>query len=156
MGFIFAFVNGIIFAFLNPLFLEAWTAMLEKLQELEQVLAHIKTQYHVLATELANLKNKPNNEAKHTATINELMEKLSDANQCNEQLQAQLTQNSEQKDEALALQARQISELTEQNQLLIEQNQNLTQKVTLAHERIKTIETWLKNIEQAKNDKPTA
>lgn len=125
--------------------------MLEKLQELEQVLAQLNTQYNVLATELANLKNKSHNDAKSTATINELLEKLGVANQNNEQLQSQLADSLTQKDKQSALHADEISKLNKQNQELSNHNDELEQKVELALERIKTLETWLHNIDAAKN-----
>lgn len=125
--------------------------MLEKLQELEQVLAQLNTQYNVLATELANLKNKSHNDAKSTATINELLEKLGVANQNNEQLQSQLADSLAQKDEQSALHADEIAKLNKQNQELSNHNDELEQKVELALERIKTLETWLHNIDAAKN-----
>lgn len=125
--------------------------MLEKLQELEQVLAQLNTQYNVLATELANLKNKSHNDAKSTATINELLEKLGVANQNNEQLQSQLADSLTQKDKQSALHADEIAKLNKQNQELSNHNDELEQKVELALERIKTLETWLHNIDAAKN-----
>lgn len=128
--------------------------MLEKLQELEQVLAQLNTQYNILATELANLKNKSHNDAKSTATINELLEKLGVANQNNEQLQSQLADSLAQKDEQSALHADEIAKLNKQNQELSNHNDELEQKVELALERIKTLETWLNNIDTAKNATP--
>lgn len=128
--------------------------MLEKLQELEQVLAQLNTQYNILATELANLKNKSHNDAKSTATINELLEKLGVANQNNEQLQSQLADSLAQKDEQSALHADEIAKLNKQNQELSNHNDELEQKVELALERIKTLETWLNNIDTTKNATP--
>lgn len=125
--------------------------MLDKLQELEQVLSQISTQYHVLATELANLKNKPNNDAQHTATINDLMQKLEQATTHNQQLQAELSSSTQKKDEEIAIQSEIIANLTEQNEQLKQLNTSLEQKNRIAAEHVKTIETWLANIDNAQS-----
>lgn len=121
--------------------------MLDKLQELEQLLTQITNQYHVVATELINLKNRPSNEAKHEATIDELSIELDIANERLAELETNAQNQSKQLDEH----ARLIESLTQQNNQLITENDELKQKNRLAIERADIIQTWLANIDNATN-----
>lgn len=121
--------------------------MLNKLQTLEQALHTLSTQYHVVATELANLKNKPNNDAKNEAIINELKHKLHQSNKHSHDLQKRL-------DDALR-QAhdnnQRLYQLEQDNDKLAQENNELLQKNELAIERAELIQTWLYNIDNAQN-----
>lgn len=121
--------------------------MLDKLQTLEQALNALNKQYHVVATELANLKNKPNNDAKNEAIIADLGQKLNQSHEHAKQLQQKL-------DDALD-NLRQHSEnthhLVQENERLIQENSDLKQKNRLAIERAELIQTWLYNIDHAQN-----
>lgn len=119
--------------------------MLNKLQTLEQALGALNTQYHVVATELANLKNKPNNDAKNEATIADLQQKLAHSQNRVFQLQDEL-------DRALGdagASAEQNERLLSENQKLTQENAELKQKNRIAIERAELIQTWLNNIDNA-------
>lgn len=117
--------------------------MLEKLQELDQLISQISTQYHIVATELANLKNRPNNEAKHEATIGELHDQLAQATQQLNELQTTLANNQQTLDQ----QDKYIDELNAKINELSQENNDLKQKNRLAIERAEVVQTWLANID---------
>lgn len=121
--------------------------MLSKLQELEQALIKINKQYHIVATELANLKNKPDNEPAYTKAIDELSKQLTEKQNALIALQ----NNYQSSQSALAEKTHQIQLLNEENRLLAKQNKELKDKNQLALERAETILTWLSNIDNAKN-----
>lgn len=121
--------------------------MIDKLHLLEQKIAELNTHYNIVATELANLKNKPNNDAKYEYAINQLNAQF-------EQSQSELAtlQNAQK-------QAREkIDQLTQENSkflgelsLLREENHSLKEKNRLAIERAELIQKWLANIDHATN-----
>lgn len=117
--------------------------MLEKLQELEDLLTQVTNQYHIVATELANLKNRPNNDAKNEATIIELHAELDSTQRQLGELQASLTQNNTLLDDK----DKHINELNAKIQALTEENDELKHKNRLAIERAEVVQTWLANID---------
>lgn len=117
--------------------------MLEKLQELEGLLAEITNRYHIVATELANLKNRPNNDAKNEATIIELHAELDNTQRQLGELQANLTNNNA----LLDNKDRHIDELNAKIASLTEENDELKHKNRLAIERAEVVQTWLANID---------
>lgn len=125
--------------------------MLAKLHELEESLTRINKQYHVVATELANLKNKPDNEPMYTKTIEELKKQLQ---QSQNEYAAEKT-NHQRTQAELDTQNQKIQELSEQNRQLTEENNTLHEKNRIASERAKSIQNWLQNIDQSKNTENT-
>lgn len=132
--------NGIILGLFNHFF---GLIMLEQLQELETLLSQVINQYHIVATELANLKNRPNNDAKHEATIGELQAQLNQATQQLDELQATLDNNNQMIDH----QDKYIDELNAKISQLSQENSDLRQKNRLAIERAEVVQTWLANID---------
>lgn len=121
--------------------------MIEKLRLLEQKIAELSNQYNVVATELANLKNKPNNDAKYEYAINQL-------NAQYEQSQSELLalQNThKQAREKLETLTQENTKYAGELSLLREENHNLREKNRLAIERAELIQNWLSNIDHAKN-----
>lgn len=121
--------------------------MLDKLRTLETLIISMNKQYHVVATELANLKNKPNNDAKNEALIDKLTQAFNQS-----QADLKTTQESLKKTQT------ELSDALKQNELLHKQNNDLShengelkQKNRLAIERAELIQTWLYNIDNAKS-----
>lgn len=124
--------------------------MLDKLRTLETLIVSMNKQYHVVATELANLKNKPNNDAKNEALIDKLTQAF---NQSQDSLKASdAVVNKLQTELAEANKQNEI--LHKQNQELSEENNELKQKNRLAIERAELIQTWLYNIDNAQSNQP--
>lgn len=121
--------------------------MLDKLRTLETLIISMNKQYHVVATELANLKNKPNNEAKYEATIDELTVALNTAKDAIAKLQGDLKNSQSRLNDS----ERQAEQLAKENRQLLDENTELKQKNRLAIERAELIQTWLYNIDNAKN-----
>ncbi len=122
--------------------------MLQKLRILEATLNDVSKRYHVVATELANLKNKPDNDAKNEATINALTQKLKQS----QDDYTKLRQDFDALNEELANKYRQNELLNEENRLLATQNNELSEKNRLAVERAKLIQHWLENIDAGTNE----
>lgn len=119
------------------------SSILQKLQTLQDRLAQLTDRHHIVSTELANLKNKPNNDAKNEAIIHALKHELSEAKEHIKKLTQSL-------DDGFA----QIQRYDEQNHTLTKQNEKLQQtlaqlqeKNRLAAERAETIKNWLINID---------
>ncbi|MDO4250956.1 MAG: hypothetical protein Q4C68_05550 [Moraxella sp.] len=117
--------------------------MLAKLQQLEQTLAAITTQYHVVATELANLKNKPDHQAEYERTILELSQKFDHSQDTLLSLQ-EAHKSMGVRVEELATTNEQL--LAENNALKAE-NDALKAKNRLAMERAEVVQTWLRTID---------
>lgn len=120
--------------------------MLLKLRVLEEALVQVSQRYHIVATELANLKNKPDNEPAYTATIDELGKQLNQTQMAMKTLQ----EEHQTLQATLAEKLKQIQLLNEENSLLSQQNKELKDKNRLAIERAETIQEWLYNIDNAK------
>lgn len=121
--------------------------MIDKLRTLEETIVSMNKRYHVVATELANLKNKPNNEAKYEATIDELTVALNTAKDAIAKLQGDLKNSQSRLNDS----ERQAEQLAKENRQLLDENTELKQKNRLAIERAELIQTWLYNIDNAKN-----
>ncbi len=121
--------------------------MIDKLRLLEETLVQVNKQYHVVATELANLKNKPNNDAKNTAIIEGLRTKIQGFEQQISEMEGKLAQSQKELEQA----DQQNDLLNEENRRLSEENNELKRKNRLAIERAELIQTWLYNIDNAKN-----
>lgn len=121
--------------------------MIDKLRTLEETIVSMNKRYHVVATELANLKNKPNNEAKYEATIDELTVALNTAKDAIAKLQGDLKNSQSRLNDS----ERQAEQLAKENRQLLDENTELKQKNRLAIERAELIKTWLYNIDNAKN-----
>lgn len=121
--------------------------MLNKLQQLEQKVLEITKRYNVVATELANLKNKPNNDAKNEAIIRDLSQQLTQSQSELGNLKATYQTAHARLDELTAS----YNELSQTNARLSQENHALKEKNRLAIERAEQIQQWLYNIDNAKN-----
>lgn len=117
--------------------------MLTELQSLEQTILEMKKQYHVTATELANLKHKLANDNSH-AIINDLQTRLDKTSQ---ELKTQSERADALEQSRNTLQD-QIEDLVAQNQTLKAQNQEYKDKHALAISNAKTVQDWLIKIDQ--------
>lgn len=125
-------------------------SILQKLQTLQSHLGDLADKQHIALTELANLKNRPNNDAKNEARIRTLTEELARAkdqihklNQSLEDSFSQIQRYDEQ-NVALSKQNSQLKDELNQHQAHIGQ---LQEKNRLAAERAETVKTWLINID---------
>lgn len=116
--------------------------MLAQLQALEQTILAMKKQYAVTATELANLKQRVASDTT-PQLVNELQAKLT---QVNQELATSQAQAKSFEDSRNALQ-KQIEELYQANQALLQQNQELKDKNALAISRAEIIRDWLSKID---------
>lgn len=121
--------------------------MIDKLRTLEEVVLHMTKRYNVVATELANLKNKIKEIPDHERTIEEMNAKIDEANTALKNAQNQ----QKQLQEKLNALGRQSDLLHEENRLLASENSELKDKNRLAIERAELIQEWLYNIDNAKN-----
>ncbi len=122
--------------------------MLEKLQTLEAQIQTLTQNYHVALTDLANLKNKPNNDAKNEATILALGQKLTQAQDDCKTLTTQVQNLTKQLDASLA----DIDSLQADNANLSEMVTALQEKNRLAIERAELVKDWLVNIDNARSE----
>lgn len=109
--------------------------MITQLQLLEQALNELKERYHITATELLSLKNKMSQD--NAPDVNVLQSELQTAKDTIEHL----TQTN------TSLET-QLADLYEQNQTLLIQNQELTEKNSLAISRAEVIQNWLAQIDR--------
>ncbi|MDO4897176.1 MAG: hypothetical protein Q3971_07420 [Moraxella sp.] len=109
--------------------------MITQLKLLEQAVSELKERYHITATELVNLKNKMS----HDNTPHQLATLQSDLKSAKDTITALTQTNAD-------LEA-QLAELCKQNQALIAQNQELTEKNALAISRAEAIQNWLAKID---------
>lgn len=110
--------------------------MITQLALLEQAVNELKERYHITASELVSLKNKisqDNSAQQLTALQTELQH-------ANDTINTLTHTNSD-------LEIR-LNKLYEQNQALIAQNQELTEKNTLAISRAEVIQNWLVKIDR--------
>lgn len=121
--------------------------MIDKLRLLEQKIADLTTQYNVVATELANLKNKPNNDDKYEYAIKQLTAQFEQSQ--SELLALQNTQK--QAREKIDQLAQENSKFVGELSVLREENHSLKEKNRIAIERAELIQNWLSNIDHAKN-----
>ena len=117
--------------------------MLAKLQQLEQTIADVTTQYRIVATELANLKNKPDHQAEYERTISELSAKFDNSQgtlltlqEAHKQLMGRVDELAENNDALYA-----------ENRTLKEENDALKAKNRLAMERAEVVQNWLRTID---------
>lgn len=124
--------------------------ILQKLHTLQDQLDKLADKQHATLTELAHLKNRPNNDAKNEARIRALGEELArtkdqlaKANDSLEDSFAQIQRYDEQ-NIALTKQNNQLqNEISEQKQQIA----TLQEKNRLAGERAEAVKTWLINID---------
>lgn len=121
--------------------------MIDKLRLLEQKIADLNTQYNIVATELANLKNKPNNDAKYEYAINQLNAQYEQSQSELATLQNTQKQAREKMDQLAQENAKFLGEIS----LLREENHSLKEKNRLAIERAELIQNWLAHIDHATN-----
>lgn len=121
--------------------------MIDKLRLLEQKIADLTTQYNVVATELANLKNKPNNDDKYEYAIKQLTAQFEQSQSELLALQNTQKQAREKIDQLAQENSKFIGELS----VLREENHSLKEKNRIAIERAELIQSWLSNIDHAKN-----
>lgn len=121
--------------------------MIDKLRTLEETVLNMTKRYNVVATELANLKNKVKEIPEQERLIEELKDKIAKTSD------ALKNAHSQQKhlQEKLNALGRQSDLLHEENRLLTDENTELKTKNRLAIERAELIQTWLYNIDNAKN-----
>lgn len=110
--------------------------MITQLQLLEQALNELKERYHITATELLSLKNKMSHDTS-AQDVSVLQSELQTAKDTIEHL----TQTN------TSLET-QLADLYEQNQTLLIQNQELTEKNSLAISRAEVIQNWLAQIDR--------
>ncbi len=115
----------------------------DKINQLQQATEELSRRYHVTATELANLKNKPNNEPVYQRTISELENKLANLTHEHNEL-TQIHDSTAQKLNELMTQNTEQAQLIER---LSEENKVLKQKNRTAIERAELIQEWLQNID---------
>lgn len=121
--------------------------MIDKLRLLEQKIADLATQYNIVATELVNLKNKPNNEDKYEYAIQQLTAQFEQSQSELASLQASQKQAREKIEQLSQENTKFVGELS----LLREENHSLREKNRLAIERAELIQNWLANIDHATN-----
>ncbi|MDO5652141.1 MAG: hypothetical protein Q4G13_08435 [Moraxella sp.] len=114
------------------------SSLLDKLHTLETNIAALRKQYHVTATELANLKNRPNYEEQYKQTIETLTRQLDDS-------QTELDNYAQNHGE---LQAR-LTELTHENAKLTDKVHELKEKNIIAIEHVAVIQNWLTRIDNS-------
>lgn len=115
----------------------------DKINQLQQATEELSRRYHVTATELANLKNKPNNEPVYQRTISKLENKLANLTHEHNEL-TQIHDSTAQKLNELMTQNTEQAQLIER---LSEENKVLKQKNRTAIERAELIQEWLQNID---------
>lgn len=111
--------------------------MITQLKLLEQAVSELKERYHITATELINLKNK----VAQDTTADELSVLQTQLKTAKEAVATLTTANANLE--------REIADLHEQNQALLIQNTDLTEKNSLAISRAEVIQNWLAKIDQA-------
>lgn len=111
--------------------------MITQLKLLEQAISELKERYHITASELVSLKNK----IAQDTTANELSTLQAELKNAKEAVATLTTANANLENE--------IAELQEQNQALLIQNTDLTEKNSLAISRAEVIQAWLAKIDRA-------
>lgn len=101
--------------------------MITQLKLLEQAISELKERYHITASELVSLKNK----IAQDTTANELSTLQAELKNAKEAVATLTTANANLENE--------IAELQEQNQALLIQNTDLTEKNSLAISRAEVI-----------------
>lgn len=109
-----------------------------KLTSLEEHLSTLKKQYHITATELANLKNRPNYEDEYKQTILKLSDELAT-------LKERLSHSQSSEQQALT----NLDKLGQENALLVAQINDLKEKNKIAVEHAELIQNWLRRIDSS-------
>lgn len=110
--------------------------LIQKITQLQSVLDELQKRYHITATELANLKNKPNYEEQYKKTIENQRIELSNCQaQLNEHIKSQ--KDNEQN----------LKKLVLENQRLNDEIHHLKQKNKTAVEHAELIQNWLQRID---------
>lgn len=117
--------------------------MLNQIHTLEETLKTLRARYHIIATELANLKNKPNNDAKNEATIARLTQDIAAFDNKTRTLFQEVA--TLQRD--LKTEQTQAQKLAAENRALSAACDTLAQKNALAAARASELQTWLANID---------
>lgn len=119
------------------------STLLDKVNQLQLAINELNSRYHIVATELANLKSRPNNESIYKQTISQLENRL-----------ASLTHEFDELNDVHTVTANKTQELITQNNKLNKKIDELTAENTLlqqknltAIQRAELVQEWLKNID---------
>lgn len=117
--------------------------LLDKVTQLRTAIDGLNSRYHIVATELANLKNRPDNEPIYKQTISKLESQLANLTHEFNELNTIHTQTCDKTQDLITQNnklAKTVEELTEENTLLRQKNRT-------AIERAELVQEWLKNID---------